>query len=389
MTGRPPDRPLRVLTVLDHGAVGGGTLVAASLLRSWRACGVDASSSSLSWTTASMADLLGPDEHLALDRSGHVAKVLALRRLLARSQRPFDLVFCIGEYAGVVAVIARRLLRKARRPAIVVAEHQPALLEDLLTRGVPSAPARFIRLALRRARRAVDGWIGLTTTQMAERRAAGLVPTDRSTVIANPLLVEVADDDVIAERLTRHARHAKGSTGHVVRLITVGSVNEGKNHRLLLDVLVHLGQRFHLTVVGEGDRDELAEHAAVLGVAPRVELLGPRDDVTDLLDAADVFVLSSDYESFGLVLIEAMARGLPIVSTDCGPAVLPLSALSPAFRVVPVGDAAHMAEEIEALCVAEIPFEGLRTAARSVGTQHDAVDTAQAHLDFFAKVLAG
>lgn len=383
------DRPLRILTVLDHGSVGGGTLVAASLLRSWRASGVEASSVSLSWSTDSMTEGLGAAEHHVLDRSSHLAKVLALRRVLARARSPFDVAFSIGEYGGIVAVIARRLLPKDRRPVIVVAEHQPELLEDILTRGVPAAPTRLIRRALRTARGAVDGWIGLTQAQVTGRRAAGLVPTSRSTVIANPLLIEVADDDVIVARLARRARHATADDADMVRLMTVGAVNEGKNHRLLLDVLVRLGVRFHLTIVGEGERDELMEHAAALGVASRVELLGLRHDVAELLDTADVFVLSSDYESFGLVLIEAMARGLPIVATDCGPAVLPLSTLSSAFRVVPVGDVARMAEAIEALCAAELQLFDLRDGARRVAAQHDAADTAQAHLVFFAAVLAG
>jgi len=384
MDRRVNDRPMRVLTVLDHGSLGGGTLVAASLLRSWRASGVEAKSVSLSWTDGSVSEELGAGDHRALDRASHLTKVLALRQALATTPAPVDVVFTIGEYSGVVAVLARRLLPRRRRPAIVVAEHQPALLEDLVTRGMPSAVVPLVRRALRAARGAVDGWVGLTETEIAQRRAAGLVPAERSTVIPNPLLVAAADEQVIVARLARLAERKEAGP---IRLITIGAVNEGKNHLLLLEVLARLGDRFQLSVVGEGDHDRLLAQAVALGVASQVELLGARRDITDLLDAADLFVLSSDYESFGLVLIEAIARGMPIVATDCGPAIGPLAALSPAFRVVPIGDATLMAEQILSLCSAELRSGDLRAGARAVVAQHEAGAAARAHLALFAEVL--
>lgn len=73
-----------------------------------------------------------------------------------------------------------------------------------------------------------------------------------------------------------------------------------------------------LLVVGDGDHAALQALAASLGVAERVVLSGRRGDVPELLAAMDVFVHPALAESFGMVIIEAMAMGLPIVSTPVG-----------------------------------------------------------------------
>jgi glycosyltransferase involved in cell wall biosynthesis len=380
-----------VLTVMDHGAVGGGTLVAASQLQAWRARGVDATSVSLAWTKAAMSEALGPEHHVELDRRWHIAKVWALRRVLATRSPSPHVVFAIGEFSGLVAVLARSLLSRARRPIIIVAEHQPALLEDVLTRGLPGLLARPIRRWIQTLRGRVDGWIGVTGEQLASRRAAGLVPLERSTVITNPLLVPGAPDEVLEARLRRRVTDrdaADARDAATVELITVGALNRAKNHALLLEAVARLDERFRLTIVGEGrERTALVDRAAQLGVADRVELAGSRQDVTDLLDGADLFVLSSDYESFGLVLIEAIARGLPIVATDCGPGVRSLAASCAAFSVVPVGDADALAGGIIAAMQQDLDLAMLRDDARRVAVTHDAEAAADAHLAFFRRVL--
>jgi glycosyltransferase involved in cell wall biosynthesis len=73
-----------------------------------------------------------------------------------------------------------------------------------------------------------------------------------------------------------------------------------------------------LLVAGEGDTAALREVAAAHGAADAVSLLGPRGDVPDLLAAASVGVLSSDFEGIPLAVLEYMAAGLPVVATDVG-----------------------------------------------------------------------
>ena len=95
-----------------------------------------------------------------------------------------------------------------------------------------------------------------------------------------------------------------------------------KNHSLLLKAFAKgpaSNPCAHLVLVGEGElREKLEEQAKNLGLAKQIHFLGLRTDVPDVLSAADAFVLSSDYEGNPLSVMEAMASGLPIVSTAVG-----------------------------------------------------------------------
>jgi glycosyltransferase involved in cell wall biosynthesis len=377
-------RPLRILVVMDHGSLGGGTLVAASLLHSWRAAGAVTSSVSLSWTTDTMMEELGPN-HQELDRSHPVTKLLALRRVLTAPDVPLDLVFTIGEYCGLVALVARWTIREKRRPVVVIGEHQPALLDDVLARRSPGLLGSVVRKVLRTIRSRSDGSVCLTDGQRTDLVAAGIVNPSRSTVIANPILVDVAPPEAMAARLARR------SDDGPVRLITVGSLNAQKNHPMLLRALDRLDARFTLQIIGGGEESEereLLQTAAQLGVSDRVELLGLRRDVPELLDSADLFVLSSDYESFGLVLIEAIARGLPVVTTDCSTSVATLTSECQAFVAVPIGDSDGLAAAVMALSRSGVPLERIQEDARRVVAAHDPAATAAAHLAFFDRTLA-
>lgn len=90
---------------------------------------------------------------------------------------------------------------------------------------------------------------------------------------------------------------------------------------VMLEALTIIRQtipRVRLLLIGQGDQAPLAELASRLGVGDAVSFLGHRGDVPDLLAAADLGVLSSDFEGTPLAVLEYMAAGLPVVSTDVG-----------------------------------------------------------------------
>ena len=95
-----------------------------------------------------------------------------------------------------------------------------------------------------------------------------------------------------------------------------------KNHKLLLEAFAAgpgRDQRAHLLLAGSGSTElEVREQAKDLRLSDRIHFLGLRDDIPALLGASDVFVLSSDYEGNPLAVMEAMAAGLPVVSTKAG-----------------------------------------------------------------------
>lgn len=105
-------------------------------------------------------------------------------------------------------------------------------------------------------------------------------------------------------------------------ILAVGRLHEAKDYPNLFHALTHLpvnGLTYQMFVVGDGPlRGNLEALAVKLGIADRVRFLGVRRDVPDLMSAADVFVLPSAWEGFGLVVAEAMACERVVVATDCG-----------------------------------------------------------------------
>jgi glycosyltransferase involved in cell wall biosynthesis len=131
---------------------------------------------------------------------------------------------------------------------------------------------------------------------------------------------------------------------------TVGRLAVEKNQSLLLRAaapMLEAGSR--LILVGDGPlREDLSGLATALGVAPWVHVLGARRDVPDVLSALDAFVLCSDLEGLPLVIPEAMAVGLPVLSTRVGgiPTVIDEGRTG---YLVPPGDEVALRSRLEAL----------------------------------------
>ena len=102
--------------------------------------------------------------------------------------------------------------------------------------------------------------------------------------------------------------------------LAVGSLTLQKNHALLIEAAQLIGDpRIVFAIAGEGPlRSEVERKIRDAGLEERVRLLGRRLDVPGLLRAADVFVLSSDYEGLPITALEAMAAGVPPVVTAVG-----------------------------------------------------------------------
>lgn len=105
-------------------------------------------------------------------------------------------------------------------------------------------------------------------------------------------------------------------------LLSVGRLHIQKDYQNLLNaaaLLKELRQDFKVFIVGDGLlRDSIYSLIKELNLESFVELLGMRSDVPSLMSAADVFVLSSAWEGFGLVVAEAMSCQRVVVATDCG-----------------------------------------------------------------------
>ncbi|MBE0476154.1 MAG: glycosyltransferase [Coriobacteriia bacterium] len=152
-----------------------------------------------------------------------------------------------------------------------------------------------------------------------------------------------------------------------VRLVAVGRLVPEKGHAVLLDALAALvaeGRDLELTIVGDGPlRERLARLSQALGLVGRVRLAGPlpQEELREALGSADLFVLPSLREGFGVALIEAMSTGLPAVATRSGG---PSGIVGPGQGVlVEPGDRTALAEGIRLALEDQASFDGAAIAA--------------------------
>ena len=154
-----------------------------------------------------------------------------------------------------------------------------------------------------------------------------------------------------------------------LRLLAVGAIVPRKGYHILVEALASLRDRnWHLTIVGAGDRApetmrDLTGRIAAAGLGDRILLAGAVDDTTlaEAYDRADLFVMPSLFEGYGMVLTEALARGLPIICTTGG-AAAETAPDAAALKVMP-GEAGALAKAIASLIDAPARRSALADAA--------------------------
>ncbi|MBO9559236.1 MAG: glycosyltransferase [Caulobacter sp.] len=141
-----------------------------------------------------------------------------------------------------------------------------------------------------------------------------------------------------------------------------------------------------LVILGEGERRaELEALAIELDVAERVQMPGYVSDIRPWLERARAFLLTSWYEGYAAVIVEALGAGRPVVSTDCTPAARELLSDGVNGRVAPIGDAFALADSLRAMLQAPAPDP--RVLARAVDA-YRLGPIAEAYLDVFDAVVA-
>jgi glycosyltransferase involved in cell wall biosynthesis len=132
------------------------------------------------------------------------------------------------------------------------------------------------------------------------------------------------------------------------KIVMVGRLAPQKDHAAALTAFSMLKSEAELLIVGEGElREPLVALAERLKISTRVHFLGWRNDVSGVIAACDVLLLTSRFEGFPNVLIEAMSAGTAVVATDCphGPSEI---VTDPSIgELVPVGDAPRIAFSLD------------------------------------------
>lgn len=159
------------------------------------------------------------------------------------------------------------------------------------------------------------------------------------------------------------------------RIVNVGRLHPQKNQKLLIDAFAKIALSFPdytLEIYGDGDlHDELISQIEGLGLSERVKIIPSRKDLWDCIHNASLFVLSSDFEGMPNALMEAMALGLPCVSTDCRPGgARTLIEDGNNGLIVPVRDVEAL-EQAMSLCLSKTDIsESIAVNARKIVETH-------------------
>lgn len=144
-----------------------------------------------------------------------------------------------------------------------------------------------------------------------------------------------------------------------------------------------------LVLAGEGpDRDAAEREAEHLGVSDKVRFLGPVEDVADILRWADLYLLPSQTESFGLSALEALATGVPVVGTNVGGLPEVVRHGMDGF-LAPVGDVDTMAEGAIELLADENRWRAASTSARERATEFATERIIPQYEEVYASVTGG
>lgn len=171
------------------------------------------------------------------------------------------------------------------------------------------------------------------------------------------------------------------------RFVVVGRLEPQKNHKLLLEAYADIAaeyKEYDLYLYGKGNlKEELKAFSHQLGIADRVHFEGFCQDVHEKIIDAAAYVLSSDYEGISNSLLEAMAMGIPVISTDC-----PIGGSRMLIEhkknglLIPVGDKSALTEAMKYIIEHAEEAKGMGVEAAKVKERFSIQAVADAWLEY-------
>jgi len=288
---------------------------------------------------------------------------------------------------GVAA--ARIIARLA--PDVVVSPgnwHVPAFAAMRLTAKGPPVVAKIsnpIRVVERGppGQRLLNAWFARATRHYAALVAMSPALAAEAQTVTGRGVVTIAEPNLPDDWLPPALRPRPAPA--VRTLVAAGRLMPQKDFGLALATLAALGPGWRLDLLGDGrDRAALEARAAALGVADRVAFAGHVTSIAPYLARADGLLCTSRYEGYPAVLIEAIAAGVPVVTTPCSPAV-PEILCHPSFGRVAAPAPAALGAAVRAV-VGTVPDA---EASSALLGQHRIGQSAAAWLALLDRVVAG
>jgi glycosyltransferase involved in cell wall biosynthesis len=297
-----------------------------------------------------------------LSQSRTLSSIFGLKRYL-EEVRPKALVSAMV-HTNVAATIANRLSRFRTR--LVVVEHNLISKNRMLKSGFVGLSYRLVPWCYPIA----DSIAAVSDDVRDDLAAETGIDADRIIALHNPVVTPALRG--LAAELVDHPWFQAGSPPVV---LGVGRLSPQKNFPLLIQSFaeVRRNREAKLVILGEGElRPELEQLVRKLGIESDVDLPGFDANPFRFMSRAAVYVLSSDWEGLPTALIEALACGAPVVSTDCA-GTGEILADGEYGKIVPRGDAVALARAIEAALDARGDVEARMERANEFGLER-AVD---------------
>ena len=271
---------------------------------------------------------------IELDTARALESIRPLATYLSRDE---PAVLCSAlTHANVTTILASLLASSCT--TVIVTEHSPPG-----TRTFENPRGRLVLESTRLVYPFADGIVGVSEEITDSFRGRSIRSGPDYRTIHNP--IPVADIQWQATHPVSHHWISKDEPC----LITAGRLTEVKDYKTLLHSIERITQdhTVRLLILGDGPhRNALEEVTHRLGIEEYVEFLGYVENPYKYMQRADLFVLSSRSEGLPTVLIESLACGCPVVTTNCSSGVREILGDGQYGLLAPVGDSAQLAERI-------------------------------------------
>ncbi|WP_047150873.1 glycosyltransferase family 4 protein [Aneurinibacillus tyrosinisolvens] len=233
------------------------------------------------------------------------------------------LIQAIHPFYDVLAIHHIRRIIKNIRPDIVHAHSSKAGIVGRIAAWITGVPSIFT----------AHGWAFTDGVSVVRKKIS--IPMERLVAKLSTYIICVSEFDrqlalrykvaneeqlvTVHNGITEQGMVSEHHNKDKTKIIMVARFSTQKDYRTLILTSAKLSSPVELFLVGEGELLESSRRLAVeQGVASKINFLGMRKDIPEILSACDVFVLTSHYEGFPISILEAMRAGLPVIASDVG-----------------------------------------------------------------------